>query len=132
MTRFDMFTAPKHSVEETADWQEIHKVKEAIDRAQYVRVFPDTELVYVGTPDLIQVYTVTATDDLAPFEEVTSISLVGVKKNGYFTMAEVDAIIEKYDEFVREDEEYDYLETVNVACDIHHTDKWESYLKSMG
>jgi hypothetical protein len=131
MTRFDMFTAPKHSVEETADWQAINKIKEAFDGAQYVRVFHNTELAYVATPDLIHVYTVTATDDLVPFEEVTCISLVGVKKNGYFTMFEIDAIIEKHDEFVREDEEYDYIETVNVACGIHHTDKWKSYLKSI-
>jgi hypothetical protein len=119
-------------VERIRQEEEVNKVKEAIDGAQYVRVFPDTGLVYVGHPDLIHVYTATATPSLAPFEDVTCISLVGVKKNGYFTMAEVDAIIEKHDEFVREDEEYDYLETVNVACDIHHTDGWENYLKSMG
>ena len=58
MTRFDMFTAPKHSVEETADWQAINKIKEAIDSAQYVRVFHNTELAYVGDSDKIDVYTV--------------------------------------------------------------------------
>ena len=88
-------------VERIRQEEEVNKVKEAIDGAQYVRVFSDTGLVYVGTPDLIHVYTVTATNDLAPFEEVTCISLVGEKKNGYFTMAEVDAIIDKHDEFVK-------------------------------
>jgi hypothetical protein len=124
MTRFDAFTAPKHSVEETADWQAINKIKEAFDGAQYVRVFHNTELAYVGDPDKIDVYTV------PEFEDINMFSLFTKQGFGHFTMAQVGEIIEKLNELIWEDEQYD--ETSTARYDIGNTDEWKSYLKSMG
>jgi len=124
MTRFDMFTAPKHSVEETADWQAINKIKEAIDSAQYVRVFHNTELAYVGDSDKIDVYTV------PEFENINIISMFTKQGFGYYTMGQVDEIIEKLNELIWEDEQYD--ETSTARYDIDNTDEWKNYLKSMG
>jgi hypothetical protein len=111
MAAFDMWNAPRHSVEETADWQTINRIKEALEWGKHVRVFHNTELVYVANEDQVCLY------DALNFEEINNIWL----KNVPYSM---DEAIEKINHLIREDElDGDALGIASTArFDIEWTD----------
>jgi len=108
---FDARSALRHSVEETANWQTINRIKEALEWGKHVRVFHNTELVYVANEDQVCLY------DALNFEEINNICLMKVPYS-------MDEAIEKINHLIREDElDGDALGIASTArFDIKWTD----------